>query len=86
MSWLNPKNWKTLSVTPEDLTLKEVKERTYAIFQNSGVEVDLAEFFRSESGKEAVRDITQGITFYNPVPRRGLPPAAQSGKTNTRGD
>lgn len=72
--------------TPEAPTVKELKERTYATFHRSGVEVDLDAFFRSESGQRAVKEIVQGVRFYNPPPQCGLHPMARDCKVKRRGD
>ena len=40
-----------------DAKASQCHPETYAIFTGSGVRVDLASFFRSESGKKALKDV-----------------------------
>lgn len=49
-------------MSAKDALATESRDETYAIFTGSGVRVDLASFFRSESGKKALKAVADSAT------------------------
>lgn len=46
-------------MSAKDASATDSQQGTYAIFTGSGVRIDLAAFFRTESGKKALKAVAQ---------------------------